>query len=147
MTITNAGETHFTGTVRAPAFVQTSSLRFKETVEPLRNAPDMVDRLRGVRFVWKDTGKPSVGLIAEEVAEVLPEVVDWEEDGLAAAGVNYSALVAVLVEALKAQRAEHRSELASLRAQVVELETVKTRLAEIEALLAGGLLRVAMAEK
>jgi len=133
--------------VRAPSFVSTSSLRFKENVQPIRNAPDLVDRLQGVSFVWKENGKPSVGLIAEEVAEVIPEVVDWEEDGLAAAGVNYSALVAVLVEALKAQRAEHRSELASLRAQVVELETVKTRLAEIEALLAGGLLRVAMAEK
>jgi hypothetical protein len=70
MTITNAGETHFTGTVRAPEFVPTSSLRFKQDVEPLRNAQEVVARLQGVSFVWKETGKASVGLIAEEVAEL-----------------------------------------------------------------------------
>jgi hypothetical protein len=145
MTITNAGETHFTGIVRAPSFVSTSSLRFKTEVATLSNALDTVERLRGVSFVWKETGKPSVGLIAEEVAEVIPEVVEWEENGLEAAGINYSALAALLVEALKAQRAEYQSELASLRAQVAELGTVKARLAEIESLLADGLSRAVAA--
>jgi hypothetical protein len=156
MTITNAGETHFTGIVRAPSFVSTSSLRFKENVHPIRNAPDLVDRLHGVSFNWKDTGRPSVGLIAEEVAEVIPEVVDWEENGLEAAGVNYSALVAVLIEAVKAQRRRaeaqaaeisgQRADLAVLRARVGELESeraelvsLRSRLAEIERRLAGGL--------
>jgi hypothetical protein len=156
MTITNAGETHFTGIVRAPSFVSTSSLRFKENVHPIRNAPDLVDRLQGVSFNWKDTGRPSVGLIAEEVAEVIPEVVDWEENGLEAAGVNYSALVAVLIEAVKAQRRRaeaqaaeisgQRADLAVLRARVGELESeraelvsLRSRLAEIERRLAGGL--------
>jgi hypothetical protein len=145
MTITNAGETHFTGIVRAPSFVSTSSLRFKTEIATLYNALETVERLRGVSFVWKETGKPSVGLIAEEVAEVVPEVVDWEENGLEAAGVNYSALVAVLVEAVKSQRAEHQAELASLRARMAELESERTelvslrsRLAEIESRLAGG---------
>jgi hypothetical protein len=145
MTITNAGETHFTGTVRAPLFVQASSLRFKTNVATLRNAPDLMDRLRGVSFVWRETGKPSIGLIAEETAEVLPEIVEWEEDGPEAAGINYAALTAVLVEALKAQRAEYQSELASLRAQLAELGTVKARLAAIESLLAGGVPQVVAA--
>jgi hypothetical protein len=127
MTITNAGEAHFTGTVRAPAFVETSSLRYKENVTTLRDAPDMVGRLRGVRFNWRETGKPSVGLIAEEVAEVLPEVVAWENDGLETAGVNYAALVAVLVEALK----EQRREIQSLRAELTGLKALEAGLAEL----------------
>jgi hypothetical protein len=138
MTITNAGETHFTGTVRAPEFVPTSSLRFKQDVEPLRNAQEVVARLQGVSFVWKETGKASVGLIAEEVAEVIPEVVHRQENGLDAAGVNYSALVAVLVEAVKAQRREmetlrvRQQEIESLRAEVAELRSLEERLARLE---------------
>jgi hypothetical protein len=128
MTITNAGETHFTGTVRAPSVVQTSSRRFKADVETLRNASDVVDRLRGVTFVWKETGKPSVGLIAEEVAEVIPEVVDREENGLEAAGVNYAALVAVLVEAVKTQR----SEIRFLRNELAVLRSLEARLSALE---------------
>jgi hypothetical protein len=143
MTITNAGEAHFTGVVRAPEFVSTSSLRFKESVAPLRNAPDVVDRLQGVRFVWRETGRASVGLIGEEVSEVIPEVVDRGETGLDAPAINYSALVAVLVEALKA----HRAEVTELRARVAELESAQTeligsvqaRLAEIERAFAAGL--------
>jgi hypothetical protein len=125
MTITNAGETHFTGAVHAPEFVQTSSLRFKNDVTTLRDATATVDRLRGVSFIWKDTGKPAVGLIAEEVAEVIPEVVAWEENGLDAAGVNYSALVAVLVEAVKAQQDR-------IQAQEAMLEALEARLARLE---------------
>ena len=41
----------------------------------LNGALDKVERLRGVSFDWKTTGKHDVGLIAEEVAQVLPEVV------------------------------------------------------------------------
>jgi hypothetical protein len=126
MTITNNGETHFTGTVRAPSFLQTSSLRFKEKVESLPNALDVVSQLRGVSFVWRETGRPSVGLIAEEVAEVLPEVVEREAESGEAAGVNYSALVAVLVEAVKTQRERmetQQSELDSLRAELAGLKS------------------------
>jgi hypothetical protein len=148
MTITNAGEAHFTGTVRAPSFVPTSSLRFKSAVVALRNADETIERLRGVSFVWKDNQKASLGVIAEEVAEVIPQVVDWDEDGLEAVGVNYSALVALLIEAVKSQRAEivsYQTELAALRTRVAELESerlelvsVRSRLAEIERLLAAG---------
>jgi hypothetical protein len=133
MTITNEGEIHFTGIVLAPSFVQTSSLRFKTEVATLRNALETVDRLRGVSFVWRDTGKPSVGLIAEEVAEVLPEVVEWEENGLEAAGINYSALAAVLVEAVKAQRERTEAQQAELKSLRTELADLKSELGRLRA--------------
>ena len=74
MTITNNGAVDFTGIVTAPVIIETSSLAFKSNVRTYENALDTVNRLRGVRFDWKDSGTPSVGLIAEEVEGVVPEV-------------------------------------------------------------------------
>jgi hypothetical protein len=116
MTITNNGAIEFTGIVTAPAFIPTSSLAFKTNVQTYENALDTVNRLRGVRFDWKESGEPSVGLIAEEVDRVIPEVVS--HDGGSARGVNYAALVGVLVEAVKEQQKvvqQQQTELDSLK--------------------------------
>lgn len=81
-----------------------SSIRWKQNVETLEEAVSTVQRLRGVSYEWIDSGKEDIGLIAEEVGEVLPEIVDFEEDGKSARGVNYERLVAVLIEAVKEQQ-------------------------------------------
>jgi hypothetical protein len=135
MTITNAGEAHFTNTVRAPNFVSTSSRRFKEDVVPLADALALARQLQGVRFVWKDTGRPALGLIAEDVAAVLPEVVERDADGQAAA-VNYPALVAVLVEAVKNQQAQMEVQDAKLAAYWAEVADQQARVARLESRLA-----------
>ena len=83
----------------------------------LNGALDKVERLRGVSFDWKTTGKHDVGLIAEEVAQVLPEVVSFEANGLDARAVDYSRLTAVLVEAMK----EQQSEIRDLKLQIGKL--------------------------
>ena len=66
----------------------------------------MVLNLRGVSYDWKADGRHDIGLIAEEVGEVIPEIVVFEENGVDAESVDYSRLVAVLIEAMKAQQAE-----------------------------------------
>jgi hypothetical protein len=104
MTITTNGAIDFTGIVTAPQVIETSSLAFKTNVRTYENALDKVNRLRGVSFDWKESGKPSVGLIAEEVEGVIPEVVAHGGNGGAATGVNYSGLIGVLVEAVKEQQ-------------------------------------------
>jgi len=91
-----------------------------------------------VHFAWKDSGQPSVGLIAEEVAKVYPELVEFENGE--AKGVNYSALVAVLVEAHKEQQArfeKQQTEIEALKAQQAEFDTVSARLTTLERLLIG----------
>jgi hypothetical protein len=118
MTIDNSGDVEFTGAVRALEFIPTSSLRFKSNIRALHNPRDTMNRLRGVQFDWKATGKPALGLIAEEVAEVLPEVVSCGKDGQAQ-GVNYDSLVALLVEASKARQRE----IDTLAAEIDRLET------------------------
>jgi hypothetical protein len=132
MTINNAGNVQFTGTVTAADFLQSSSLALKSNVRTLENALDMVNRLRGVRFDWKDSGKGAVGLIAEEVDHVLPEVVGHSEDGSAATGVNYANLVAVLVEAVKAQQQTIEGQQEALARQQQELLSLKVDLERLK---------------
>jgi hypothetical protein len=132
MTIGNTGNVTFTGSVTATSHITASSARFKKDIETLAKASEAVEKLRGVHFAWKDSGQPSVGLIAEEVAKVYPELVEFENGE--AKGVNYSALVAVLVEAHKEQQAEFD---AVKEQQQAALETVSARLAALERLLIG----------
>ena len=83
---------------------------------------DKVQRLRGVSFDWRANGKHDIGLIAEEVGEVVPEVVAYEENGKDAKSVDYARLVAVLIEAVK----EQQSEIRELKTEVEGLKgTVK----------------------
>jgi hypothetical protein len=59
----------------------------------------IVERLDGVRYDWIDNNKPSIGLIAQDVEEVLPEIVETSSDNIKS--VSYGNLVGVLVEAIK----------------------------------------------
>ena len=104
-----------TAPVQAPQFIQTSSRRFKTDIETLTGALDLVGRMRGVTYTAKATGKAEVGVIAEEMYDVLPQVVAVS-DGLVQ-GVEYSRLVAVLIEAVK----EQQEQIKALRQEMTEL--------------------------
>ena len=52
-----------------------------------------------MNYNWKDSGKYTLGVIAQEVEEAFPELVTTDEDGFKA--VNYNGLVGVLVETVK----------------------------------------------
>jgi hypothetical protein len=100
---------------------QTSDLRLKEKIEPVTGALDKVSRLRGIWFDWKNqpTGTPqpkNLGLIAQEVKEVLPEAVTEGRDGFL--GLSYQSITVLLLEAMKEQQKqieELRDELKELR--------------------------------
>lgn len=102
----------------AHAWTTYSSRRFKENVAPIEGALEKIERLRGVTYDWKGTKKRDIGLIAEEVGEVLPEIVEYEANGTDAKSIDYARITAVLVEAVKAQEAA----IASLRAEVAALK-------------------------
>jgi len=110
----------------------------KRDIRPVADALARLVRLRGVEFTWDEGvgGRRDVGLIAEEVAEVLPELVRFDEDGVTPTGLNYTHLTAVLVEAIKelarekdTQLARSDAEIAALRAEVGELRTFVSQLA------------------
>lgn len=87
-----------TGILSAVTFNSTSDINQKNNVETLSNSMNILSQLRGVKFTWRDNNSPSLGVIAQEVETVLPELVG-ETDGVKS--VNYSGLTAVLIEAVK----------------------------------------------
>lgn len=89
--------------------LQASSRRFKSNIRAIDNAVATVNQLRGVEYDWREDGRHDIGLIAEEVGEVLPEVVEYEENGVDAKGLHYSKLVPLLIEAIKEQQEQIRS--------------------------------------
>ena len=115
-----------------------SSIRWKHNVQAIERPLEKVKRLRGVTFDWDEEhgGHHDIGLIAEEVGAVLPEIVTYEENGVDAVGMDYSKLTPLLIEAFNALRAEMNSEIADLRAENEELRSRLDSLEQIVARLA-----------
>ena len=92
-----------TGKIKANAYLTYSSIRYKKDVEPLVDPLDTLHKLDGVSYVWKDTGKKDYGFIAEEVGKVLPEIVEFAQDGEHVNSMDYIRIISFLVEGVKAQ--------------------------------------------
>jgi hypothetical protein len=109
------------GQAIADGWATYSSRRWKTNIQTLDGALGKVEQLRGVSYELKTNGKHEVGVIAEEVGAVVPEVVTWDKNGKDAQGVDYSRLTALLIEATKEQQAliQHQQEqIAQLASQV-----------------------------
>jgi hypothetical protein len=83
-----------------------SSRRFKTNIQPLQSALEKVEQLQGVSYERKADGKHEIGVVAEDVAQVIPEVVSFDPETHEAQGVDYSRLAALLIEAVKSQQAQ-----------------------------------------
>jgi len=99
-----------------------SSRRWKTNIQPLQNALGKVEQLRGVSYDLKGSGKHEIGVIAEEVGAVVPEVVTYEENGKDARGVDYSRLTALLIEATKQQQREFRQQGTELAKALLQIK-------------------------
>ncbi len=91
--------------------VQASDARLKKNIKVIGNALDIVQKIRGVTFNWKDdpAGKrPIVGVVAQDVAAVMPELTFGITDpgGNKYLGVHYDKLTPVLFEAVKEQQTQ-----------------------------------------
>ena len=86
-----------------------SDERLKDNIETIENGLDKVEQLRGVTYTRDE--KESIGVIAQEVEKILPEIVLTADDEMGTKSVDYSRLTAVLIEAVK-----------DLSARVKELE-------------------------
>ncbi|MFA0960747.1 tail fiber domain-containing protein [Roseivirga sp. BDSF3-8] len=91
------------GRARANAWMTYSSRRFKENIRAVESPMKKLMDMKGVQFDWKEKngGRADYGFVAEDLAKVLPEAIDWNDEKTEAIGVNYNAVTPVLVEALK----------------------------------------------
>lgn len=89
----------FSGRVTARDFLSLSDRRYKTNIRTILDPSDLVERLRGVRFDWIDSGKSDIGFIAQEVHSTLPEVVEGDEES--GFHISYEKVIPVLLEAIK----------------------------------------------
>ncbi len=104
-----------------------SDIRLKKDIKKINNALDKISRINGVSFKWKDEAKDQttkIGLIAQNIEKTFPEVVMNDPDGIKA--VDYSALVAPLVEAVKELKTKNEkleNELALVKSDIEKLKS------------------------
>jgi len=107
-------------------FANVSDGRFKKDITPIESALNKVKLLNGVSFNWDKTSRPDLalddknhlGLIAQEVEAILPQVVTTGEDEFETKTIIYSDIVPVLIEAIKEQQVQ----IQELSAKVTLLE-------------------------
>lgn len=128
-----AGNVYVSGT-----FTNPSDIRLKNNITPLKGSLAKLLRINGVTFIWKTNSEiktainakeqskgiekfnfpngMQIGLIAQEVETVFPELVQTDEDGIKS--VDYVKLVPVLIESIKDQQ----EQITSLQDQINELQ-------------------------
>ena len=99
--ITGTGNISITGIVTATDFNSSSDINLKNNVRLIEDPLSKVMSIRGVNFEWKQNSETSAGVIAQEIEEVMPELVN-EVDGRKT--VNYNGLIGLLVEVVKDQQ-------------------------------------------
>ena len=101
-----------TGTLTTTALVESSSITLKENFNPITDALDKISNLKGWIYDRKDgSHKNEAGLVAEQVYDVIPNVVTLDDKGNPL-GINYTRLSAYLIEAVK-----------TLKNEIVELKS------------------------
>jgi hypothetical protein len=109
---------------RVPLSHQSCDIRTKTNIQRLDGALDKLEHVRGVAFVWDESsrggppGQPSIGVIAQEVEEVFPELVSDSGDEEGYKGVDHFGLTAALIEAAKELKADNEA----LRSRIEALE-------------------------
>jgi hypothetical protein len=115
------------GQAHATSFPTSSDFRFKKEVSQLSNVLDKLERIRGVSFEWNETyeslgrssGHREIGVIAQDVEAVFPELVtEWGDEGYKA--VDYGRMAGVFIEAIKELKVENEL----LKQRIEDLETI-----------------------
>jgi hypothetical protein len=94
------GDIRVSGIVTAGDFNSTSDRKLKTNIQPIINPIEKVLQISGVSFNWKETGKATLGVIAQEIELVLPELVSDTDPKT----VNYNGLIGLLIECVKDQQ-------------------------------------------
>ena len=129
------------GRLKTNGINELSDKRYKKNIEVLTEALAKVEKLRGVSYDWKTEEFPNknfeakhqIGLIAQELELVFPELVNTDVEGYKS--VDYSKLVAVLIEAVKEQQKEITDLQSDITKQETEMKQVKASINDIYLLI------------
>jgi hypothetical protein len=102
-------------TITAADFNSTSDINYKTNIQPIGDPISKVLTINGVTFNWKQSGKTSAGVIAQDVEVTLPELVENNQGKT----VNYNGLIGLLVEVVKQQN----SQIEELKTRIEVLES------------------------
>lgn len=105
-----------TGNVTANGFLYSSDRNLKKNITPLEGSLEKIMKLSGYSYNWKSTGKADMGVIAQEVETIYPDLVHTNAEGVKS--VEYANLIAPLIEAVKTQQ----KEIDALKAEVASLK-------------------------
>jgi hypothetical protein len=107
------------GEIWAYDFPSLSDARSKENIVPISKGLEKVKALNGVYFNYIGKNKKQVGLIAQDVQKVVPEAVFTAADGMLS--MDYSKIVAVLIEAIKEQQVQ----IDAMEKRLKDLESIR----------------------
>jgi len=125
------------GSVNCTGGTCSSDIRWKKDVQTLPNSLQNIQKLRGVSYYWKTSEFPDrdfstdkqIGLIAQEVEAVYPELVKTDNEGFKS--MDYMSLTAILLEAVK----EQQNEIDALKKLNAQHDDLENRLEKLEVLL------------
>jgi hypothetical protein len=89
----------------ASSFIYTSDKKLKKDIEDIRDPLNIIQKIKGVKFRWKKGNNPSYGFLAQDIEQDIPQLVATAklvDENIK--GVKYGEIIAILVEAIKAQQ-------------------------------------------
>ena len=96
------GNINATEYITSPYFYTYSDRNLKSEIQEIQDSLDTLKKLQGVSFVFNSTGEKSFGLIAQDVEEILPEIVHTNPSGIKT--IVYDSIIAFLIESIKEQQ-------------------------------------------
>ena len=91
------------GTITCIDINSTSDINLKENIHPIDDALNNVMKIDGVKFRWKNSKELSIGVIAQNIEDVVPELV---KNNNHIKTLNYNGLIGLLIEAIKEQQVQ-----------------------------------------
>jgi septal ring factor EnvC (AmiA/AmiB activator) len=144
VTATGEGELYNSGNVKGLSFISTSDRRVKKNIQSFTGALDKVLQLQARTYTYNveeyprfkaEKDKPQIGFIAQEIEEVLPQLVTTDGDDEALKSVRYGQLTPVLVEAIKEQQQQITNLKNQLQAQQQQITKQQQQIDELLKLL------------
>ena len=102
------------GVITATDFNSTSDIKLKTNIQPIDDPLAKVIQIEGVSFNWKHDNKPALGVVADQIENILPELVQGDDPKT----VNYKGLICLLIEAVKEQQ--------------IQIDNLKERISKLE---------------